>query len=135
MLTREQLQAVEIKRVYDVITLPNPDRSNPEPVEVRIQQLYSDEYIDLIDSLTDDEGNSIKWRSKNMGSLMCVRCWVDEDGNQVLIDEDVKADWWKKQSPAFVTEFITKVRAFNKVGVVGNGVGTAVKNSEETDSD
>ena len=134
MLTREMLMAVKTDREYETITLPNPNRDESELVEVRIQRLYADEYISLMTSLFSDDETSTKWRNKHVGELMITRCWVDGDGNRVLDEDDIKKHWWKKQSPAFVTTFITKVREFNKV-TVGDGVGEEVKNSEaETDS-
>jgi hypothetical protein len=68
-----------------------------------------------------------------MGELMVARCWVDERGQRVMQDEDIRKPWWKKANPAFTTSFISKVREFSGV-TVGEGVAEDLKNSEETES-
>jgi len=132
-LTREDLVSDRAERCYKELTLPPPNPAkHSEPVTVWVRTMFGGEYLDLIDSLTDERGKPIPERHTNMGALMVAFCWVDsQGGKRVLSDEDVLADWWKRKHPAFTTQFISEVRDFNGVGL-GAKLEDERKNSPTT---
>jgi hypothetical protein len=134
-LTRDDLTADRAERVYREITLPppNPAKSR-EPVSLWVRSMFGCEYLDLINSLTDDRGRPIEGRQGNLGALMVAFCWVDGDGGKrVLSDEDVLSDWWKRKHAAFTADFIAKVREHNGVGL-GEALEDERKNLPATTS-
>jgi hypothetical protein len=134
-LTRDDLVNDRAERCYKEITLPAPNpRKSTEPVTAWIRTMFGGEYLELVNSLSDERGRPIPERSGNLGALMVAFCWVDGDGGKrVLSDDDVLSDWWKRKHPAFTTEFIGKVRDFNGVGI-GDNLEDGRKNSSETTS-
>lgn len=127
-LTRDDLTSDRGDRLYKEIELPPPNPAkNREKVKAWIRTMFGCEYLDLINSLTDDQGKPINVRQENMGSLMVAFCWVDKEGGKpVMGDEDVLTDWWRRKHPGFLTSFIGEVRAFNGVGL--GEVESEVKN-------
>lgn len=134
-LTRDDLVNDRAERCFREVMIPAPNpKKSKEPVRVWIRTMFGGEYLDLINSLTDDRGRPIESRQGNLGALMVAFCWVDGDGGKrVLSDEDVLSDWWKRKHPAFTTEFIGAVRAFNGVGI-GESLEDERKNSPATTS-
>lgn len=118
-LTRDDLAGDRGERLYKEIELPppNPAKSR-EKVKAWIRTMFGGEYMALIRSQYDDQGNPIRERQENFGALTVAFCWVDhEGGKRVLSDEDVFSDWWTRKHPGFLTSFISEVREFNGVGL------------------
>lgn len=132
LFTLQELKSIDTSRQFKEIDLPNPDRTVAGTVSVRIRSLYTDEYIDLINSIHDDDGKA-NWRNKHLGEILVANSWVDESGNLVMKEEDLRLDFWKKASPAFTIDFVSKVREYNSVAA-DNAVTDMVKNSVETGS-
>ena len=118
LLTKQSLIDNRPERQYKTITLPPPNSvQSSESVDVRIRNMFSGEWVELINSLHDKRGEPIGWRHGHLGELTVAFCWVDENGRRVMTDDDIQATWWKRQEAGFVSAFIGAVREFSRIGV------------------
>lgn len=44
-------------------------------------------------------------RRVNLRGYIVAACWVDDDGNRMMSEEDVLADWWQGQTSTFTEAF------------------------------
>lgn len=110
LLTFRDMQKVSLDRVYEEFPIPSPHPSHiPGPVVVRLRNMWAGEYFDLMESTLGKEAEQV-WRADHFGELMAAFCWVDDEGNRCLTDDDLKSEEWSHTSPAFQTALLGAVR-------------------------
>lgn len=50
-------------------------------------------------------GPENKKRAKNLRGYIVAACWVDDDGNRMMSEEDAMSPWWLGQDAAFTGAF------------------------------
>jgi len=125
---------------YHEFDAPHPYEDSGD-VKIRIRRQTGQEYLSLIDSLTDDDGEPVALngslsRGDALGQLLFLRCWVDADGKRIVRDKaDAKffnSDEWQQVSPGFLTTVVRESQEFNGV-LRRRSLEEAEKNSETTD--
>jgi hypothetical protein len=133
LLKKADLVNSKRERKYRTVTIPSYDQDeHPGTVTLRIRKMFSAEHIAFRNSLTDDKGVVIAWRSNNTRQLAAAFCWVDEDGARVLQDEDILAEWWQRTDPAFVACLCYEAEQFNEGGFRFSVLENERKNLPET---
>ena len=119
------------------IPSPHPTHTDEDTVTVRLRQMWSGEYFDLMEStisqpsMDKKERREAEWRGEHMGELMVAFCWVDDTDRRCMEDEDLKSDEWKQTSPAFTTAILDAVRNLNAAqAAVHDGLEDELGNSE-----
>lgn len=98
-------QPDRLKRRFKDITLPGG-------FTARIQALREGEKARFEDGLTDRQGKPNAKRIRNLRGLLIASCWVDDNGDRVMSEDDVFADWWQNQDGAFTSAFFRECKSF-----------------------
>ena len=131
VLTRQLLDAAVQRQPYiKKYSIPSPDPANGETIDVWCRDMDSTDYtyLDLVDSLSNDEGKPFKWRQKHMGELVAVHSLCDETGTLLFEESTLKTDAWKKSYTGFKAACVAVARKHN--GLQLGDIGADEKNSD-----
>ena len=129
LLNKDTLRKRSADYRYHLVELPGGDTA-------RIRNMRESDYAEFIDSFSTKKGDPIPWRVKNFRSLLIARCWVDEAGDLILTEDDIKAEWWKSQDSMPITAFFRACRewvGFDEADI--DAREAAAKNLDETPAD
>ena len=128
-LTRQLIDAAATRPpVITKYTIPAPDGIGTVDVHCRDMDSGPTSYLDLVDSMSNDEGKPNKWRQKHMGELVAVHSLCDETGELLFDESYLKTPAWRKTFTGFKSAAVQIARKHN--GLQLGEIGAAEKNSD-----
>lgn len=128
-LTRQLIDAASVRQpLITKYTIPAPDGVGTVDVHCRDMDSGLTSYLDLVDSMSNDEGKPNKWRQKHMGELVAVHSLCDETGELLFDESYLKTPAWRKTFTGFKSAAVQIARKHN--GLQLGEIGAAEKNSD-----
>lgn len=121
-------------KTRDDILKPSPRRYKSVPWiggDVRIQSLTAGEMRQLRETFVNSKGDAIRERVSRQRYVLLCWCFVDDDGNRLLADEDYKSPTWEQIDGALIESAYNAAREWTGFlsDVDWRAVEDAAKNS------
>lgn len=102
--------------------------------EIRIRSLLESEMRNLRESMQDKRGELIRSRSQRLNQYLLAACLVNENGDRLLSDDDVKSGAMDQMDGQLVAVLVKECREWTGFGSDSDwqAIEDAAKNSEDT---